>query len=170
MKIAQAVVLMSIAAALAAGCASEKAEIGDRVKVGYVGKLEDGTVFDSSATGSGIEFVVGDRQMIPGFENAVLGMEVGARKSITISPDEAYGPHRPELTHTYPADSIPPDINPEVGMTLSSQAPDGRIMQMTITDIDSAGNITVDANHPLAGKTLIFDLTLVEIMEDTNQN
>ncbi len=171
MKVAHAVVMLSVGLAIVAGCSgSKKAEIGNRVKVEYVGKLQDGTVFDSSATGSGIELVIGDHQVIPGFENALVGMEVGQTKSITLAPEEAYGPYRDDFTHTYPADSFPSNISPQVGMVLSMQTPDGQTVPIKIIGVDSVGNVTVDGNHELAGKTLIFDLKLVEIMEDTNQN
>lgn len=167
MKILLSLTALAIALTLAVGCSqSDTAEYGDRVKVAYVGKTEDGVVFDSSTTGNPIDFVVGEQQVIPGFENAVVGMEVGQTKSITLPPEEAYGIHRPELTHTYPADSFPEDINPEVGMQLTMQTPEGQPVQLTITDIDQDSNVTVDANHFLAGKTLIFDLTLVEIAEN----
>jgi peptidylprolyl isomerase len=170
-KIALTVALLSIGLAIVAGCSGSKpAEIGDRVKVAYIGKLEDGVVFDSSATGAPIEFVIGDHKIIPGLENAIVGMKAGESKSITLPPEEAYGPYREDFTHTYPADSFPSDITPQVGMVLSMQTPGGQTVPIKIIDVDSVGNVTVDGNHELAGKTLIFDFTLVEIMEDTTQN
>jgi len=153
------------ALALVIGCSSpQTAKIGDRVKIEYVGKTDDGVVFDSTTAGQGIDFVIGQRQVIPGFENAVVGMAVGETKSVSIPPEEAYGPHRPELTHTYPADSFPDNIQPELGMQLQMQTPDGQPVTLVITAIDRDSNVTVDANHHLAGKTLLFDLKLVEIM------
>jgi peptidylprolyl isomerase len=148
------------------GCSKsvEHVENGDTVKLNYVGKLEDGTVFDSSATGEPIEFTVGSAMIIPGLEKGIMGMAVGETKTITIPAEEAYGPPRPELVMKVPKDKLPQDVELEVGGQLESHQPDGRIIYATITEI-AGDTVTLDANHPLAGKTLIFDVEVADIIK-----
>ncbi|PSL06254.1 FKBP-type peptidyl-prolyl cis-trans isomerase [Cecembia rubra] len=135
---------------------------GDAVKVHYTGRLEDGTVFDSSTNKEPLQFVLGDGNMIKGFDAAVHGMEIGEAKSVTIPCVEAYGEKREDMMLDIPMEQVPPHINPEVGMELSLQNQAGQPVPVKVTYVDEV-KITLDANHPLAGKDLIFDITLVEI-------
>jgi peptidylprolyl isomerase len=143
---------------LLAGCGSSAvAKSGDTVKVHYTGKLADGTVFDSPAGSEPYEFTLGQGQTISGFEQAVIGMKVGETQTITIPVDEAYGPRRDDLIVEIGRDRLSPDINPEVGMQLTSG-------QGAVTIIEvSEKTVKIDANHPLAGEDLTFDIELVEI-------
>jgi FKBP-type peptidyl-prolyl cis-trans isomerase 2 len=139
-----------------------EAKNGDIVKVNYTGKLEDGTIFDSSEGRAPLEFTLGAGQMIPGFEKAVLGMKVGETKTVTIPSKEAYGQRHDELVMEIPREELPPDLNPQVGLQLQSTRSDGAIVVVTIIEVADT-TITVDANHPLAGKDLIFEIKLVSI-------
>ncbi|MGK0407708.1 MAG: FKBP-type peptidyl-prolyl cis-trans isomerase SlpA [Roseivirga sp.] len=134
----------------------------DTVRVHYTGKLADGEIFDDSKGREPIEFTLGAGQVIPGFESAVLNMAVSDTKTVNIPAAEAYGEQRPELVQSVPISELPEEIKPEVGMQLVSQAPDGQEIPLIITEVH-ADTITVDANSPLAGKDLTFDLELVEI-------
>ena len=139
---------------------------GDKVKVEYTGKLEDGTIFDSSQHGEHshpIEFVVGAHQVIPGFEDNVLGMEIDDEREFSIKPENAYGEHREELVREFPRSQIPLDKEPQEGMVLGMMTPDGRQMHATIKKV-TPENITLDLNHPLAGKVLIFNIKLTDIV------
>jgi peptidylprolyl isomerase len=140
-----------------------QAKSGDKVKVHYTGKLKDGTVFDSSADREPLEFTIGEGQIIPGFEQAVVGMNPGDSKVATIPVDEAYGPRRDEMMINVDKGQFPDHITPEVGQKLQMQRSDGRMIMVTVTDI-SEENVTLDANHPLAGQDLTFDIKLVEIV------
>ncbi len=133
------------------------AKSGDTVRVHYTGRLTDGTEFDTSIGGEPLEFTLGQGQTISGFEKAVIGMKVGESKTIAIPVDEAYGPRRDDLIVEVGRDKLPPDIIPEVGMQL--QTSQGII---TIIDVTET-TIQLDANHPLAGQDLTFDIELVEI-------
>jgi len=135
---------------------------GNKVKVHYTGKLNDGTVFDSSENREPLEFVVGDGNMIAGFDKAVQGMELGANVSVVIPSAEAYGEKREDMMVDIPIDQVPADIKPEVGMDLSIQNQDGQPMPVKVVNVD-AEKITLDANHPLAGQDLTFDIKLVDI-------
>lgn len=139
-----------------------QAKSGDTVKIHYTGTLNDGSQFDSSAGRDPLEFVLGSGQVIPGFDNAVEGMAVGDSKNVQIAPEDAYGDRHEQLVQEVPKTALPEDMKPEVGMGLQSQTPDGQIMQLTVTEVGDA-TITVDANHPLAGQTLNFDIELVAI-------
>ena len=138
------------------------AKTGDTVKIHYTGKLDDGTEFDSSAGRDPLEFELGGGQVIPGFDTAVEGMAVGESKSVRIEPEQAYGPRHDQLMQQVPRDQLPDDLTPEVGMALQSQSPDGQVMVLMVAAVDEE-TITVDANHPLAGQALNFDIELVEI-------
>ena len=131
------------------------------VKVHYTGKLTNGEVFDSSAGREPLEFTVGAGQMIPGFENGILDMKLNEKKTIEI-PSEAYGERRDELLQEVPKSQLPEEIKPEVGMPLMAQLPDGGQQQLVIAEVREE-SIVVDANHPLAGKDLVFDVEVVEI-------
>lgn len=139
-----------------------KAETGNKVKVHYTGRLDDDTQFDSSAGRDPLEFTLGTGQVIPGFEKAVTGMGVGDTKTVTIPADQAYGPHHAELVMEVERGQIPPHINPEVGQQLEIHQQDGRTVGVVITEVTNE-KVSLDANHPLAGQDLIFDLELVEI-------
>lgn len=135
---------------------------GDTVKVHYTGTLNDGTVFDSSIGRDPLQFTLGEGQMIPGFEQAVLGMKLGEAKTITIPVDQAYGPYYEELVWVVDRDQLPAGIEPEVGQRLQTSQANGQSMIVTIIEV-SETNVTIDANHQLAGEDLTFAIQLVEI-------
>lgn len=135
---------------------------GDKVKVHYHGKLTDGTTFDSSEGRSPLEFEVGSGAVIPGFDQGVMGMAVGDKKTINIPADQAYGPRVQELVMDFPKDRFPEDMKPEVGMMLTMHNGNGQEFPVTIVDVKEDA-VTLDANHHLAGQELVFDLELVDI-------
>jgi len=139
-----------------------QAQNGDVVRVHYTGKLDDGTVFDSSAGRDPLEFTLGNEQVIPGFEKAVVGMTVAESKTVKIPAEEAYGAHRQEMVLVVNRDQFPDSINPEVGEELRMRQPDGQEFRVRVTDT-SEETVTLDGNHPLAGEDLTFDIELVEI-------
>lgn len=132
------------------------------VKVHYTGTLEDGTIFDSSKEREPLQFTMGQGQLIPGFEKAVLGMAVNESKTFTIPSDEAYGAKREELIQDIDKGVLPPDMEPAVGQQLVSTQPDGRELMVTVVGV-SDDKVTIDANHPLAGKDLTFEIEVMEI-------
>jgi FKBP-type peptidyl-prolyl cis-trans isomerase 2 len=136
---------------------------GDTVKVHYTGKLEDGTIFDSSINRDPLEFTMGKGQVIPGFEQALIGMNPGESKTTKIPADEAYGPHRKEMVLVVERDRFPEHLEPEVDQQLQIRQANGRTILVTVTDV-SESSVTLDANHPLAGKDLTFDIQLIEII------
>ncbi|MCB0192758.1 MAG: peptidylprolyl isomerase [Anaerolineae bacterium] len=140
-----------------------QAQNGDTVKVHYTGKLTDGTQFDTSASGNPLEFTLGGGQLIPGFEQAVLGMTPGDTKTVTIASGDAYGEHREDMVVTVNKDQFPDHITPQLGQQLEMRQANNQPLNVVITDI-SGEEVTLDANHPLAGKDLVFDLELVEIV------
>lgn len=135
---------------------------GDKVAIHYTGTLTDGTTFDSSDGRDPLEFEVGSGMIIPGLDVALPGMEVGEKKVVKIDAADAYGPVNPEMRQAIPRDGIPEDIPLEKGVQLQMQTPDGQAMPVTVVDLDEA-TVTLDANHPLAGKDLQFDIELVKI-------
>ncbi len=135
---------------------------GDKIKVHYHGKLTSGETFDSSAGREPLEFEVGSGAVIPGFDEGVTGMAVGEKKTINIPFDEAYGPRNPEMVIEMPKERFPADMELEVGMPLGMSDQNGQQFQVTIVEIKEEV-VMLDANHPLAGQDLIFDLELVEI-------
>ena len=135
---------------------------GDTVKVHYTGKLEDGSVFDSSLQRDPLEFTIGEGQIIPGFEKAVVGMEAGQNKTVQIESAEAYGPRYEEMVQVVERTQIPDDISLEVGAQLQANHPQGGPIILTVTDLSDA-EVTLDANHPLAGKDLTFEIELVAL-------
>jgi peptidylprolyl isomerase len=139
-----------------------QAKPGDTVKIHYTGTLDDGTQFDSSSGRDPLEFEIGSGQVIPGFDKAVEGMSVGESKSVRIEPADAYGRHHDQLVQTVSRDALPENIAPEIGMRLQSQNPDGQVIELTVTEVTD-DTITVDANHPLAGQALNFDVELTAI-------
>ncbi|RMG71787.1 MAG: peptidylprolyl isomerase [Nitrospirae bacterium] len=140
-----------------------QAKSGDRVRVHYSGFLEDGTVFDSSLDRDPLEFTLGEGMVIKGFEDAVMGMNEGESKTISIPSEEAYGPYREDLVAVVERRMVPPDIDPKVGLVLQLRTPDGQVTDVVVTDVTDE-TITIDANHPLAGKDLIFEIKLMEIL------
>jgi len=139
-----------------------QAKQGDTVKVHYHGRLTDGTTFDSSEGRQPLEFEVGSGVVIKGFDDGVTGMSVGEKKTVVIPADDAYGPRQEDMVIEFPRNNFPPDIEPEVGMTLHMHSEDGNDLPVVITDISSDA-ILLDANHPLAGQDLVFDIELVDV-------
>lgn len=142
---------------------SKKVKTDDTVKVHYKGTLADGEVFDSSENRDPLQFTLGAGQLIPGFENAVLGMAVSDVKTVNIPHLEAYGPVMDDLKQEIKKDLLPPDLKAEVGMQLVSKQEDGAEVVVTVAEVQDE-TIVIDANHPLAGKDLTFEITLVEII------
>ena len=140
----------------------QEAKQGDNVQVHYTGKLNDGSVFDSSAGREPLAFTVGAGQMIQGFDKAVNGMKVGDKQTVTIPFMEAYGEHRSDLVIQVPAEHVPEGMEPKVGDRLAVNQADGQQVPVTVTEVSDKG-VTLDANHDLAGKDLIFDIELVQI-------
>lgn len=134
----------------------------NQVKVHYKGTLKNGEVFDSSEGREPLEFTIGEGQVIPGFDQGVKGMQVGEEKTINIAADDAYGQVREELIQDVDKSALPEDIKPEVGLKLVSKTQDGREIPLIVTEVNES-SITVDANHPLAGEDLTFNVKLVEI-------
>jgi len=134
---------------------------GDKVKAHYRGTLKDGTEFDNSSEKDPIEFEVGSGTLIPGFEKAVVGMAPGEKKTFTIPVDEAYGDRRDELLLTVPKDQVPPDLGANVGDDLVLER-DEQEIHVKVIEVNDTG-LTLDANHPLAGEDLIFEIELLEI-------
>jgi peptidylprolyl isomerase len=139
-----------------------QAKSGDSVKIHYTGTLDDGTQFDSSAGRDPLAFELGSGQVIPGFDKAVDGMAVGESKSVNIPAEDAYGPHHEQMIQEVPRDALPADLETTEGMSLQAQGPDGQVVNLVITAVND-DSITVDGNHPLAGKALNFDIELVSI-------
>lgn len=135
---------------------------GDAVKVHYTGKFEDGTVFDSSEEGKPLEVTIGSGNVIPGFEKGIVGMKNGESKTITLPPEEAYGKVRQDLIVEVKKSEVPEHINPSVGLSLQMKQPNGDVVNLVISDI-AEETVTLDANHPLAGKTLVFEIEIVGI-------
>ena len=138
------------------------AQAGDSVKVHYTGRLDDGTIFDSSEGGEPLAFVIGSGELIPDFEKAIIGMRVGDSKQIQVEPEYAYGERNDNLTHTVNRDQIHLGVEPEVGMGIEMKTPDGTIIPLAITEVTET-TVTLDANHPLAGQQLSFAIQLVAI-------
>ena len=141
-----------------------KAKDADKVRVHYTGSLDDGTVFDSSREKTPLEFTIGNGEIIPGVENAVIGMSEGEEKKVTIPPEQGYGPRSEQAVMEIPKDQLPNDIEPEVGMILQGGTHDGSTVRLRVTEVKE-DSLTVDANHPLAGQNLNFDLELVEVLQ-----
>ena len=135
---------------------------GDTVKVHYAGRLTDGSTFDSSDGREPLEFEVGSGMVIKGFDEGVLGMEVGDKKTLNIPAEEAYGDINPEMLYEFPKEHLPKDMEFEIGMGLNMTNELGEVIQVVVTDIKE-DSIILDHNHPLAGESLVFDIELVEI-------
>jgi FKBP-type peptidyl-prolyl cis-trans isomerase 2 len=140
----------------------QQVKSGDTVKVHYHGRLTDGTTFDSSAGRDPLQFEVGSGMVIAGFDNGVLGMSVGQKKTIEIPVEQGYGPKDPGMVVEFPKSNFPDDLKPETGMQLNMTNGQGQVIPVVITEILEE-SVVLDANHPLAGQDLIFDIELVEI-------
>ena len=135
---------------------------GDVVKVHYTGKVQDGEQFDSSVGKEPLEFTVGAGQMIKGFDTGVVGMKVGDKKVVVISAEEGYGERSEEAMIEFPKENVPAEMKLEVGLSLTLQDQEGRPFPVTVTEIREDA-VVLDANHFLAGKTLVFDIEMVEV-------
>jgi FKBP-type peptidyl-prolyl cis-trans isomerase 2 len=140
-----------------------KAKTGDTVKIHFTGKMQDDTVVETSKDRGPLEFKIGEGNVISGLEQGIIGMQVGDKKTLTISPQEAFGLPRQELMVDLNKDDIPEGIKLAVGIHLDIQASDGQTFKVKVVDVKE-DNVTLDANHPLAGVTLIFDVELIEIV------
>ncbi len=142
----------------------QQAKTGDTVKIHYTGKLQEtDKVFDTSRNSDPIEFQIGEGKLIPGFEKAVTGMNVGEKKTISLPPDEAYGQRREDLLVSVNRERFPEDVTPEVGKMLRIERPDGDTINVHVAKVEDDA-VILDANHPLAGNTLVFDMELLEIV------
>src|SRR3989344_1954061 len=142
-----------------------KIKKGDLVAISYTGKFENGDVFDSSVHDGHehpLEFRAGEGQVVPGFDKAIMGMEKNEEKEFTLKPEEAYGRHKEELQQKIPRSQLPKEKEPEAGMTIIASTPDGRQFPVKITAVDKE-TVTLDLNHPLAGKTLVFKIKIIDI-------
>jgi len=157
--------ILLVSILLMTGCAGEGGKTvkdGDTVKVHYTGTLNDGTVFDTSREREPLEFTLGQGGIIAGFENAVLGMAIGDIKTVTFPPEEAYGEVREDLLLKIPREQFPEEMELQTGQQLQLQSNDGQIVIATVLEIADS-EVTVDANHPLAGKDLTFEIEVMEI-------
>ena len=141
-----------------------KAQTGDTVRINYSGRLTDGTEFDSSEGREPLQFTLGAGQVIPGLEAHIEGMEAGAKSTVSIPPEAAYGPHRADGVRTLDRATVPDTLDVKVGSQLQARTSSGEVMPITVVDIDDQ-SIKVDTNHPLAGKELVFDVELVEVVK-----
>ena len=139
-----------------------KAKKGDTVKIHYTGRLQDDSEFDSSSGREPLQFSIGKGQVIPGFEDAVTGMKAGEKKTVEIPCDKAYGERDPSMVLVVDKQHVPAEINPEVGQRLEMGGPSGELIVVNVIEVNDE-NVTLDANPPLAGEDLIFDIELVEI-------
>ena len=140
-----------------------QAKLGDTVRVHYRGTFTDGTVFDGTMGDEPFELTLGEQKVIPGFENAIVGMNVGERKTVKVSPDQAYGKYDKSLMVDIERAHMPENIDLQLGKLLEFRAEDGSVALVTIKDITET-KVTLDGNHPLAGRELIFEIELVEIV------
>lgn len=137
---------------------------GDTVRIHYTGTLRDGTTFDSSEGRDPLEFQVGSGQIIPGLDKAIPGMEVGEKKTVNVPCDEAYGPVDPQMRQAVPREGIPADIPLDLGTRLQMQTQQGQVTPVTVVEVTEE-QVTLDANHPLAGQDLTFAIELVQIAD-----
>ena len=156
------IVFLSVIFLINNGCSKKMANKNDKVKVEYIGKLDDGSVFDESKEGKPLEFVVGIGQMIPGFDKAVEGMKLNEEKTFTLTPEEAYGKRDTNYVKDFPRESFPPDANPAVGTVIGVTSSSGGKRPVKILNVTDKV-ITVDLNHPLAGENITFSIKVVSI-------
>ncbi len=140
-----------------------EAKSGDTVRVHYTGRLADGTEFDSSAGREPLEFTLGAGNIIPGLDRGIQGMTIGQKATVEVACEDAYGKHHPEGVQQVPRSVLPEDANPQVGGMLQAQTGDGQRVNLIVTEV-TEDMLTVDGNHPLAGKDLVFDVELMEIL------
>ncbi len=140
-----------------------KAKSGDTVKVRYTGKLDNGRVFDASGNRAPLKLILGEKKVIPAFEQAIIGMQPGESKTINIPADEAFGHHREDLIRMVDRSTFSTDLEPKIGQRLKATCADGRSISVTVTDIAESA-VTIDANHLLAGENLTFDIELIEVV------
>ena len=140
-----------------------EANSGDTVKITYTGKLNDGTVFDSSEGRDPLEFVIGENTIIPTLEASVIGMNIGDKATVEVTAENAYGPHQPDAIQTVERSMIPAEVELAIGAQLQATAPDGQVLVLTVASIE-ATTVTLDGNHPLAGQDLTFDIELMEVV------
>ncbi len=139
------------------------AKNGDTVKVHYTGALEDGTIFDSSKEREPLEFTIGAKQVIPGFENAIIGLEEGGTTNTKIPPEEGYGEYDEKLRFIFDRSQFPEDMDLQPGLRLNMQGEGGKVAVFSVVDI-LGDEVVLDGNHPLVGRTLVFELELIEIV------
>ncbi len=140
-----------------------EAKAGDTVRIHYTGTLSDGSTFDSSEGRDPLEFKLGTGQVIPGFDKAVTGMNVGEAQTVEIPADDAYGAHDPNQQQAFPRDQVPAEIPLDIGTQLQLSGPQGQPIMVTVAEVTDT-DVILDANHPLAGKDLTFKIELVEIV------
>lgn len=140
-----------------------QASPGDTVRIHYTGRFPDGATFDSSREREPLEFRLGAGEIIAGLDEAIAGMSVGDTGVVNIPADKAYGPHQPEAVQTIPRETIPSHIALEPGLRLQAERPDGATIALTVVEIGEDG-VKVDANHPLAGRDLVFEIELLEVV------
>ena len=140
-----------------------QAKAGDTVRITYTGTLSDGTQFDSNVNGEPLQFTLGSGEVISGLDAKIPGMAVGESATIAVASEEAYGPHDPAKIQKVPRDRVPAEVDLEVGMQLGARTESGQQIAFTVVDL-TEDELTIDANHPLAGKDLTFDIQLVEIV------
>jgi len=139
-----------------------QAKTGDTVKVHYTGRLSDGSIFDTSEEREPLEFTLGGGRLIAGFDEAVIGMRAAESKTVVLTTEKAYGPHNQEMVMVVDRSRMPSDVKPEIGQNFQIPGPNGNVLLVTVVAV-SDSTVTFDANHPLAGKDLTFDIQLVEI-------
>jgi peptidylprolyl isomerase len=140
-----------------------QAKSGDIVKVHYTGKLDDGSIFDTSIDRNPLQLTIGENEVFPPLEQAIVGMETGESKTVKIPAEEAFGQHREDLIQTIGKSALPAGLEPEVGQRLTATRVDGQSIGVTVRAV-TENSVTIDANHPLAGEDLIFDVELVGIL------
>jgi FKBP-type peptidyl-prolyl cis-trans isomerase 2 len=155
------IVLLGLTAVVP-GCGPKTAATGDTVRVHYTVNKTNGEAVESTLDGEPFSFTLGQDQVIPGFEQAVLGMKTGEKKTVTIPSDQAYGEYQADLVFDVGNDELPEDLVPEVGMMLQASSNDGSIVSFTIIAVAET-TVTLDGNHPLAGEDLVFEIELVEV-------
>ena len=140
----------------------QEAQVGDLVSVHYTGKLTNGEVFDSSRDRDPLKFTLGNKELLGGFEDGVVGMKPGETKSLTLNPEQAFGDRREDLVLKLPKTDFPQHITPSVGLQLKMGNANGANLTVVITEVGE-DSVTLDGNHPLAGQTIVFDIELIEI-------
>ena len=140
-----------------------KAKQGDTVKINFTGRLADGRIFGSASGQEPLTFTIGKQEIMPSIEDAVIDMDPGERKRIQVSPEDGYGIHKAEFVRQVERTRLPPEMNPQVGTRLKGHSPSNQEFFFTVTEVTET-TVTLDGNHPLAGKTLTFDIELVELI------